>query len=260
MRRLGALAVGALLASCATPGGPTATPITEGYLSDSRIDALADALSPPGDAAWAAEAAALAGAPATPSNYDRWQLAIVHAELRPPEAAQHFDCVLGARFMAEPRPALTRLLARLSVDAQKVSLKLGQRTPRDRPGIAEPGLKPCQRTNDEMRRSPSWPASGAVVATAYGEAFAALAPDAADGARRVAQAIGESRIVCRMNWPSDVEAGERLGVALYAETATTPDFAADLAEARREVSEARAEGLTNPGCAFERRALRPDAG
>lgn len=260
MRRLGALAVGALLASCATPGGPTVTPITEGYLSESRIDALAATMSAPSDAAWAAEAAALAGASSTPSNYDRWQLAIVHAELRPPEAAQHFDCILGTRFMARSRPALTRLLARLSIDAQKVSLRAAQIAPRDRPIVAEPGLQPCQRTSQEMRRSPSWPASGAVVGAAYGEAFAALAPDAADAARRTGRALGESRAVCRMNWPTDVEAGEQLGEALYAEAADRPEFASDLAEAWREVSEARAEGLTNPGCAFERRALRPDGG
>lgn len=260
MKRAGALALGALLTACATPGGPTATPITEGYLSESRIEGLASVMTPPGEAAWAAEAAALAGAPARPADWERWQLAIVQAELRPPEAAQHFDCALGVRFMAKPRPALTRLLARLSVDARNVSLRAAQIAPRDRPIVAEPGLQPCQRTSEEMRLSPSWPASGAVVGTAYGEAFAALAPDAADAARRTGRTLGESRAVCRMNWPTDVEAGEQLGEALYAEAAARPEFAADLAEARREVSEARSEGLTNPACAFERRALRPDAG
>lgn len=260
MRLTGALVAGALLASCATPGRPTETPITEGYLSDAEIDAVAARASPPDLAVLATEAAAGAGSPDAPEDYDRWQLAIVHAELRPPEAAQHFDCALAVRFLAEPRPALTRLMARLSVDSQKVSLRAAERFKRERPVEPPHDLRPCQRTSEDMRRSPSWPASGAVVGTAYGEAFAELAPDRAEAVRRIGRAIGDSRAVCRMNWLSDVEAGAALGQALWEQAERDPALVTDLQAARAEVATARAEGLTNPACAFERRVLRPDAG
>lgn len=254
MKPAGALIAAALLSACSTTGAET-VPAARGYLSNSQVAALAEAL-PLSDAKFRS------ALPEAPPGTDRWWLAIVHAELRPPEAAQHFDCVMGVRFMDRPRPALTRLMARLAADADEASRAAARRRPTARPFAAENGETPCQRTNAAMRASPSWPAVGAAVGAAYGAVMAELAPDRADGARRIGREIGLSRAVCRMNWPADVDAGARLGQAVYAEARGDPDFGADLAAARAEVDAARAEGLTNPGCAAERRALgiRPDAG
>lgn len=255
MKAAAGLLAGVFLGSCASGGGPGADPKPSGYLPDAAIRALAEAAPLPADA------------DRDPSVFnrvrpgsDRWQQAIVHAELRPPEAAQHFDCVLGTRLMAKPRPALARLLTRLAMDSETLTALAARRAPGDRPVVAVPGLEACQRTNETSRTSPSWPAGGAVVGAAYGSAFAALAPDRADAARRRGRDLGESRAVCRMNWPADVTAGAQLGEALYEQAAARPGFAADLAAARTEIDAARAEGLSNPACAFERRALRPDAG
>ncbi|MBW8303444.1 MAG: PA-phosphatase, partial [Brevundimonas sp.] len=97
---------------------------------------------------------------------------------------------------------------------------------------------------------------------AYGEMFAALTPDRAGAARRRGSDIGFSRALCRVNWQADVTDGLRIGRTVYEQAALAPGFAADLETARAEVAAARAEGLTNPSCAAERRALgvRPDAG
>lgn len=255
MRAVAGLVAGVVLGGCASAGGSGTGPSPSGYLSDAALAALAGAPSLPAEA------------DLDPSSFnrvrpgsDRWQLAIVHAELRPPEAAQHFDCVLGTRLMAKPRPALARLMTRLAVDSEALTALAARRAPRDRPLVAVAGLEPCQRTNEASRSSRSWPAGGAVVGAAYGAAFAQLPPDKADAARRRGRDLGESRAVCRMNWPVDVTAGTQLGQALYARAAARPEFAADLAAARTEIEAARAEGLTNPACAFERRALKPDAG
>jgi acid phosphatase (class A) len=80
--------------------------------------------------------------------------------------------------------------------------------------------------------------------------------------RRRGRDIGESRALCRVNWQADVTDGLQIGRTVYERAAVTPEFAADLDAARAEVAAARAEGLTNPGCAAERRALgvRPAAG
>ena len=93
------------------------------------------------------------------------------------------------------------------------------------------------------------------VTEAYGELFATLAPDRAVEVRRIGREIGLSRAVCRMNWTADVTDGAETGARLYAAAAATTDFAADLEAARAELAAARAEGLTHPGCAAERRAL-----
>ena len=62
-----------------------------------------------------------------------------------------------------------------------------------------------------------------------------------------------------MNWSTDVEDGHRVGRRVYVSATEAPDFLVDLDAARAEIVAARAEGLTNPGCAAERRALAPGA-
>ncbi len=238
--------------ACATGGGsgPAALPAS-GYLDAATLGALSVAITPSLQTlAWTGEET-----PGAAPGSDRWWMATAQAELRPPEAAQHFDCVLGTRLAGAPRPALTRLMSRLLVDADSLTRRLAAEHTRARPIAVDPTLQPCQRVTDAMRDSPSWPANGAVVGAAYGEMFADLAPDRAEAARREGAEMGISRIVCRMNWPGDVRDGANIGQTLYARAAATPDFAADLEAARVEVAAARTEGLTNPSCAAERRAL-----
>jgi len=247
-----ALAACLLMSGCATAGRPVAAiaPV-EGYLGIRALDSIVAGVRtpPPAPDFWPGDLQ-----PAVEGT-DRWWLASAHAELRPPVAAQHFDCLLGTRLAEKPRPALSRLMTRLLADSDAVTRRLGALHPRRRPIAVDPDLQPCQRTDTATRDSPSWPAAGAVVGAAYGEMFAALAPDQ-DGALRVrGYDIGRSRAVCRMNWPTDVDDGLRAGTRLYAHASAAPDFAADLEAARAEVAAARAEGLTNPGCAAERRAL-----
>lgn len=248
MSRAAALAACALLGSCATGGGPAPAEAPQGYLDEAAIRSLAGATPPPGP--WSTS-----DLPSVAPGTDRWWMATAHAWLAAPDGAQHFDCALGARFAQKPRPALTRLMNRLLVDADRLTRLLAERENRPRPIKAIEGLEPCQRINDAMRDGSSWPAGGAVAAAAYGEMFATLAPDRAAEARRIGREIGMSRAVCRMNWPSDVADGAALGRQLYSVEAGAPDFAADLEAARAEVAAARAEGLTSPGCAAERRAF-----
>ena len=237
-----------VLAGCAG-GRPAPTPSMAGYLRGADYLTLAQS---PGQPTLALDGSAF---DEVPPGADRWWLAIAHAELRAPYAAQHFDCALGTRLNEGPRPALTRLMRRLLADAEAATRTLSRDHPRPRPVVAVPGLEPCQRADQAMRESPSWPASGAVAGAAYGELLADLAPDRADAVRRMGQEIGRSRAICRMNWPSDVTDGQALGRSLYARVAQEPAFRADLEAAREEIGAARAEGLTNPGCAAERRAL-----
>jgi acid phosphatase (class A) len=253
------LAACLLMGGCATAGRPVAAlaPVT-GYLDPAAVTAMAAQFSPsPVDPR--AEQTVFASVQA---GTDRWWLATAQAELRPPEAAQHFDCVLGARLTQQPRPALTRLMNRLLIDSATVAGALAERAPRRRPVVEQSELQPCVRMDETVRNSPSWPAGGAVAGAAYGEMFASLAPDQAEAARRRGRDIGESRALCRVNWQADVIDGLQIGRAVYERAAATPSFAADLEAARMEVAAARAEGLTNPGCAAERRALalRPVAG
>ena len=254
MKPAAALAACLLLGGCATASVPvgTLTP-TGGYLETGALDAVVAGVRapPPAPSFWPGDLQ-----PAVEGT-DRWWLATAQAELRPPEAGQHFDCILGTRLAGRPRPALTRLMTRLLADSEAVTRRLGELHPRPRPIAVHPDLQPCQRSDAATRESPSWPAAGAVAGAVYGEMFAALAPDRAEALKERGRDIGRSRSICRMNWSTDVEDGHRVGRRVYVSATEAPDFAVDLDAARAEIAAARAEGLTNPGCAAERRALAP---
>ncbi|MFN3560104.1 MAG: PA-phosphatase [Brevundimonas sp.] len=240
-----------LAGACATAGGTTAARLpASGYLDSAALDTLAGQFTPTPQTLAPDQIDPSAG-PGT----DRWWLATAQAQLRAPEAAQHFDCILGTRLAEQPRPALSRLMNRLLVDSDTLTRRLAATYVRQRPVAVDPTLQPCQRINDAMRDSPSWPAGAAVAGAAYGRLFAELAPDKGAMLQAMGHEIGLSRRICRMNWQGDVADGERIGQALYARAAASPGFAADLEAARAEVTAARAEGLTNPSCASERRAL-----
>lgn len=254
IRRAAALAALALLTGCATPDGAARpTGVSVGYLPRERLEPLANsAVLPTGTSP------APAWLPPVAPGSDRWWLATAHAELRPPWATQHFDCALNTRLAERPRPALARMMGRLAADVVALARQRFAHTGAAqgaRPFEAIAGLEPCERATGPSRTAPSSPATGAMAAGAYGELFAVLAPEAAGAVRRTAREIGWSRAVCRMNWPTDVEAGLELGARLFEAAAAQPDFAADLEAARAELAAARAEGLTSPACAAERRAL-----
>ena len=252
MSRAVLLAVCVLTTGCTTTATRSSGPAeVSGYLDTDAVRVLASGFSPDPLDLQAEQTSLDAVEPGT----DRWWLAIADSELRPPEAAQHFDCALGTRLAGRPRPALTRLMHHLLIDSNRVTSVLALQAPRRRPVAERPELQPCVRMDEASRDSPSWPAGGAVTGAAYGEMFAALAPDRAEAVRRRGNEIGLSRALCRLNWHVDVTDGIRIGRVLYERAAMAPGFEADLQAARVEVAAARAEGLTHPACAAERRAL-----
>ena len=185
---------------------------------------------------------------------DRWYLATLHAELRAPEATQHFDCALGMRIASTPAPSLTRIMDRLLQDIEGATAIAKARAFSARPS-ADPDRRTCQTVSDAGRKSAGYPSSSASAGTAYGELMAELAPDGAVEARRIGREIGLSRLVCGMHYPAQVKAGADLGLAVWTAARQTQDFARDLEPARAELAAARTAGLSNPGCAAERLAL-----
>jgi len=186
---------------------------------------------------------------------DRWMLATAHAELRAPYAFAHFDCALGTRLNERPRPALQALFDKLLHDADAAAEIAKARLTRPRPVADDAERAACQRLTDAQKRTPSHPSGSATVGVAYAEALAELVPDRAAEVRASGEQIALSRAICGMHYPSNVEDGADLGRAVAAAVIATPAFQADAAAARVELAQARAEGLTHPGCAAERAAL-----
>ncbi|WAC60366.1 PA-phosphatase [Brevundimonas sp. SL130] len=265
MKAVAALGAATLVLTLSTGCAPAARPspspifiaVDQGYLAPDALVRLAGAIpSTPvtGSAQDLTDHAASAGFVALEDS-DRWLLATAHAELRPPLALQHFDCALGVRLGSAETPALDRMAARAFHDARAAAALAGARGQRARPVAEDPARRACQTLTPEARRSSAYPSTAAVVGTVYAEALARISPQQAGPARRIGHEIGVSRLVCAMDYPSDVAAGEALGRAVMAEIAATPAFQAEVVAARAEIEAARATGRTNPGCAAERAAL-----
>lgn len=261
MNRAALIAAACILAAPACASAPAQQGATgappASYLDHAAIQALADSVPPApveGSAAAQADIAASDRLRAL-ENTDRWMLATRHAEVRPALALAHFDCALGFRITAEDSPRLVTILERVLHDANEAAELAKARAFRPRPVGADPERPACQVVSAAGRASPSYPSGSATVGAAYGEVFAALAPDHAAEATRIGHEIAVSRMVCGMHYPSDVTEGEKLGKAAFARIAATPAFEADAVVAREEVARARAVGLTSPACAAERAAL-----
>jgi acid phosphatase (class A) len=250
-RALAPILIAAPLWACAS--APPPPPAPPGYLGTAKATDLAAQLAPPpaaGSAVDLADAAAVRAALA-PQASQAWLMAQADAELDPEAAIALFDCAVGAELEASKPPALTRLFTRELEDAADAWTAAKARFAfRPKPDAAL-GLKPCTELAPGASKISAYPAAHAVTAQLWSKTMAALAPDRAAAVAAKAQEIGESRVACATQYPSDVAAGAALGGALFEAVQADPAFQADLAAARVEVAAARASRLRNPGCPAE---------
>jgi acid phosphatase (class A) len=245
------------LSACATAAAPPQAPAPTGYLGKAAAEGFAAQVAPPpqtGSAADLADAQAVRAAQ-VPLASPRALVAQADAELDPESAIALFDCAVGAQLEAPSPPALTRLFTRELIDAADAWTAAKARFPfRWKPNVALK-LEPCTDQPPKAAPVSAYPAGHAVTAELWSRTLAELAPDRAAELAARARGIGESRVICALQYPSDVEAGAKLGAALFEAIRTTPDFQADLKAARAEVAAARASGRVNPGCLAEKTAL-----
>lgn len=243
------LAAAALLAACAAapphaaPPDPSlaSPPHTglKGYLRAGALDGLAILGPPPamespqGQADRAAYLAtrSLAGTP-------RWTAAQRDNDLWYGGALARYACALGAEISPAATPATIRLLERVELDTRTVGSPVKTRYNRVRPLIGD-DRPVCVPRADWMKTNGSYPSGHANVGWAWGLVLGELAPARATALVAAGYEVGESRIVCGVHYPSDVEAGRRLGAALVARLHAEPAFLADMAAARREIVRAR---------------------
>lgn len=246
-----ALALCTALAGCAAVTGRIAPErlAPTGYLSAAAAAALAADLPPPpaggspedqADRRVFIESRALEDTP-------RWTAAQADAELDPVMAPALFDCALGAPLSQARAPALSRLFARSLADTVAAWAPAKSRWFRPRPYLEAEGAV-CVRTTPEVSRSSAYPSGHAAAGWLWARILADLAPDRAAELTAQGRRIGDSRVVCGLHHPSDVEAGRRLGDAVYARLQSDPAFLADLEAARAETAAIRARGGANPAC------------
>lgn len=242
----------ALLAGCATapPAPPTSLAVVgevrpglglaKGYLAAEALpDSLALLPAPPApdSAAMAADAEAFRSAAA--ASPERFAQAAADADLRWPQAVAGFETVLGASVSGDSTPHTAMLLRRAMADGGLSTYRAKTRYKRVRPFVTN-GVSTCTPQDEPaLRGDGSYPSGHAAIGWMLALLLTDLAPHKADALLQRGAAFGDSRVVCRVHWHSDVAAGRLMASAVYARLQSDPTFRAQRELARAELAKAR---------------------
>ena len=212
------------------------------YLPAGSIDA-ARVIGPPPEAGSLAEAADIAAyqAAAAGVGTPRWIQAREDDDEEIPVVLKRYACALNADLRPETAPATVRLLERSMVDAGTVSSAAKTVWRRPRPFAADDPATPlCIDVPPERRAtaSYSYPSGHGTLGEVWGLILTQAAPDRAAPISERTRSFIESRQVCRVHYPSDLHAAERLGAVVFARLQSSAEFQADLAAARAEIAAA----------------------
>lgn len=247
-----AVCVASVSAAQTPQPAPAAPPRPTGYLPKGAVDG--SRFLPPVPAAGspqeAADKAAYAAA-GTQVDSPRWKQAAADDDFRTPALLAHYRCALGVSLTEETSPVLSRLLGRVRADAGSVAEATKLKFMRPRPFAEDaPDAPLCLTVPPEARgrASTAYPSGHTVGATVFGLVLSELAPDRADEVMRRTAELNESRVVCRLHYPSDIRAGEILGSVVYARLQAEPEFRKDVEAARAEMTAARTSAPKPDGC------------
>lgn len=218
---------------------PVPTTLT-GYLKAGDLDGAAllgpppapDSLVGQADRARYLETRALKDTP-------RWKQAIVDNDLWGGGALKQYACKLGVSIDEKQTPTALRVLHRVELDVRTVGKPAKDHYNRPRPMIGDD--RPiCVPREDWMKTNASYPSGHSMTGWAWALILAELAPAKADDMLAIGKSVGDSRAICGVHYPSDIEAGRTLGTAMVARLHGDPQFLADMKKARAEIARAKA--------------------
>jgi len=242
--------------------GPAATAATlkvEGYLASDQVADSVRLLGPPpadgsgtktGDVATFRATRSLEGSP-------RWALAARDADYGPAPMMRAMSCAANIDLDPAAMPALFHLLSRAAVDAETSGHQAKAAFRRPRPFVENGGGTICVAAEDWLKKSYSYPSGHSTFSWTAGLILAQVAPDRSTAILSRARAYGESRVVCGVHYPSDIQAGRTVASALFSALQDNAVYRADLERARAELARARAAspgGFSAERCAVEAQA------
>lgn len=227
-----------------------------GYLPQDQVPDSLLLNPPPPEPGSAAEARDLAASKAALALHGtpRWDLATQDALLSPDTASATFSCAAGFKISAETTPKLNRLLMRTGSTLGRSTSPTKHKYQRQRPFMVN-GKPMCTPEQEAvLQHDGSYPSGHSALGFGWGLILAEAIPDRAAQLVARGRAFGDSRRVCNVHWLSDVEEGRVVAAAVVARLNAVPEFQADLAAARAEVS---ALTTRDPGkdCAVEAAAV-----
>jgi membrane-associated phospholipid phosphatase len=141
-----------------------------------------------------------------------------------------FAEVLGDWFDARTLPVTADLLNQTSIDAKAITLTAKEKWNRRRPYEADSEIHPCV----EEDSSPAYPSGHAVRGIVWASVLSQIFPERRDQLMALGRRIGDDRVIAGIHWPSDIEAGQKLGAAIAGKLLDNVDFKIELQRAREE--------------------------
>jgi acid phosphatase (class A) len=225
----------------------------KGFLQPESVTAIAASLmSPPEPDTSAAKAdAALFGEIYKSASAQRWKTA------QDDDATMYrrFDDQTGFTLDRATAPSLLTLMNRVAADTFAATAEAKKRFPRPRPFQLIQlkrvcGMAKAPAPESTPTKGGSYPSGHASVSWAIALILMEVSPANAQAIIGRAVSYGNSRIVCGLHFPADVEAGHFVGSAVVARLFESPEFVKELHCARREVEAiARGEKASDlPAC------------
>lgn len=171
----------------------------------------------------------------------RWTRAVRDADLSGKEGFRSYSCAAGVKIGPETTPTLSKMLLRLIDDARPVYNPAKDFYARKRPPVGN-NAPICVPREEWIETNGSYPSGHSLIGYSWALVLAELVPDRATELTTRGREYGDSRVICGVHWPSDVEAGRTLAGALVARLHADPGFQADLATAKAEIESARTKG------------------
>lgn len=248
-----------LLAGCATapatapaalPAPPTSiaevgeirpnSGIAKGYLPPEALpDSLALMPAPPaaGSGAFAADEEAFKVAIAAPA--DRFQLAASDADLKWPHVVASYEAILGTPVSGPATPHTAMLIRRAMIDGGLSTYRAKTHYKRTRPFVVNK-VSTCTPADEAMLRTDgSYPSGHAAIGWMIALVLTDLAPDKTNPLLQRGFDFGQSRVICRVHWKADVEAGRTMASATFARLQADPTYQAQRELARTELKAAK---------------------
>jgi acid phosphatase (class A) len=165
----------------------------------------------------------------------RWKM----AELDQLQLYPRFTEALGRPIDSKTSPALVALLDRALLDVDATAAAAKDYFHRPRPPQRIQLSRVCGKDNapkpeEHPMSGASYPSGHSTRGWTVAMILARVAPDRAEALMKRAQEYEESRLICGMHFPTDVEAGQVVATAVVAHLDASRAFQTDLLSARRE--------------------------
>jgi acid phosphatase (class A) len=165
----------------------------------------------------------------------RWQVADLDANALYPRFAEAF----GHPIDKKTSPVLVALLDRALTDVDATAAAAKDHFHRPRPFQRLQLQRVCDKSSPPKPEAhptngTSYPSGHSTHGWTVAMILARVAPDRTEALMARAQEYEESRLVCGMHFPSDVEAGHEVAIAVVAHLDAANEFQADLNKARKE--------------------------